>query len=404
MAKPPTKSTNIRDLSATANPAAPHRPSARRSEHDRRRDDRAGTRGRGRIDDFRLQRRRHPAHLRRRVLLQRRPREEGRAADAAHRAGERAGRGFHGRGLCARQRPRRRGLVTSGPGATNTVTPVRDCMADSMPIVVICGQVPTAPSARMRSRKRRCLRSWARSPSTSSSSPTRRSSKPRCAPRSRSRAPAGPGPVVIDVPKDVQNWAGRVQGHGHAAHARAIASALETLTTDIIDGTEANHFFEMLGEAQRPLIYAGGGVINGNASDALREFARGLRHSRGHHAHGHRRGRHHQPARDAHARHARRGVRELRGRRLRFPDRRRRAVRRSRRRHAGEVRAERQAHRAPRHRPRRDQQGEARAVEPRRHAARGAAHAHGARQARGVQARPRRVARGARGAASASTR
>ena len=35
-------------------------------------------------------------------------------------------------------------VVTSGPGATNTVTPVRDCMADSMPIVVICGQVPTA--------------------------------------------------------------------------------------------------------------------------------------------------------------------------------------------------------------------------------------------------------------------
>src|SRR3954470_21201621 len=34
-------------------------------------------------------------------------------------------------------------IVTSGPGATNTVTPVRDCMADSVPIVVICGQVST---------------------------------------------------------------------------------------------------------------------------------------------------------------------------------------------------------------------------------------------------------------------
>src|SRR5947207_5013452 len=34
-------------------------------------------------------------------------------------------------------------LVTSGPGATNMVTPVRDCMADSIPIVVICGQVAT---------------------------------------------------------------------------------------------------------------------------------------------------------------------------------------------------------------------------------------------------------------------
>jgi acetolactate synthase-1/2/3 large subunit len=35
-------------------------------------------------------------------------------------------------------------IVTSGPGATNCVTPVRDCMADSIPIVVICGQVATA--------------------------------------------------------------------------------------------------------------------------------------------------------------------------------------------------------------------------------------------------------------------
>ena len=35
-------------------------------------------------------------------------------------------------------------IVTSGPGATNTVTPVRDCMADSIPIVVICGQVARA--------------------------------------------------------------------------------------------------------------------------------------------------------------------------------------------------------------------------------------------------------------------
>ncbi|HEY2035494.1 MAG TPA: thiamine pyrophosphate-binding protein, partial [Steroidobacteraceae bacterium] len=35
-------------------------------------------------------------------------------------------------------------LVTSGPGATNTVTPIRDCMADSVPIVVICGQVARA--------------------------------------------------------------------------------------------------------------------------------------------------------------------------------------------------------------------------------------------------------------------
>ena len=68
---------------------------------------------------------------------------------------------------------------------------------------------------------------------------------------------------------------------------------LETLTTDIIDGTEANHFFEMLGESQRPLIYAGGGVINGNASRGAARVRGELRHPGGHHADGHRRRGHH---------------------------------------------------------------------------------------------------------------
>ncbi len=53
-------------------------------------------------------------------------------------------------------------LVTSGPGATNTVTPVRDSMADSVPIVVICGQVPDdRRSAPMRFKRRRYPPSWA---------------------------------------------------------------------------------------------------------------------------------------------------------------------------------------------------------------------------------------------------
>jgi acetolactate synthase-1/2/3 large subunit len=81
-----------------------------------------------------------------------------------------------------------------------------------------------------------------------------------------------PGPVVIDVPKDVQNWSGEFKGSG-ALPMPGYRKRLETLTTDIIDGTEANHFFEMLGESQRPLIYAGGGVINGDAAAELREFS-----------------------------------------------------------------------------------------------------------------------------------
>ena len=79
--------------------------------------------------------------------------------------------------------------------------------------------------------------------------------------------------MVIDIPKDVQNWAGEFKGSG-TLPMPGYRKRLEALTTDIIDGTEANHFFEMLGESQRPLIYAGGGVINGDAADELREFAK----------------------------------------------------------------------------------------------------------------------------------
>ena len=263
-------------------------------------------------------------------------------------------------------------IVTSGPGATNTVTPIRDCMADSIPIVVICGQVPTSAIGTDAFQE-------APVPSIMGSvakhiflvtDPDKLETTVRTA--FEIARTGRPGPVVIDVPKDVQNWSGEFKGTG-TLPMPGYRKRLETLTTDIIDGTEANHFFEMLGESQRPLIYAGGGVINGDASAELREFAEDVRHPGGHHAHGHRRRGHHQRAVDAHARHARRGVRQLRGRRLRFPDRHRRALRRSRRRQAREVRARREVHRALRHRPRGDQQGQARAMEPRGHAARGAA-------------------------------
>src|SRR6188508_329627 len=163
-------------------------------------------------------------------------------------------------------------IVTSGPGATNTVTPIRDCMADSIPIVVICGQVPTSAIGSDAFQE-------APVPSIMGSvakhiflvtDPAKLESTVRTA--FEIARTGRPGPVVIDVPKDVQNWSGEFKGTG-SLPMPGYRKRLETLTTDIIDGTEANHFFEMLGESQRPLIYAGGGVINGNASAELREFA-----------------------------------------------------------------------------------------------------------------------------------
>ena len=59
-------------------------------------------------------------------------------------------------------------LVTSGPGATNSVTPVRDCQADSVPVVFITGQVPRAGWGRTPSRRRRSSTSWRPARRTSS--------------------------------------------------------------------------------------------------------------------------------------------------------------------------------------------------------------------------------------------
>jgi len=163
-------------------------------------------------------------------------------------------------------------VVTSGPGATNTVTPIRDSMADSIPMVVICGQVPRSAigtDAFQEAPVPSIMGSVAKHIFLVTDTDKLEATIRTAFEIART---GRPGPVVIDVPKDVQNWQGEFQGSG-TLPMPGYRKRLETLTTDIIDGTEANHFFEMLGESKRPLIYAGGGVVNGNASAELREFA-----------------------------------------------------------------------------------------------------------------------------------
>ncbi len=163
-------------------------------------------------------------------------------------------------------------LVTSGPGATNTVTPVRDSMADSIPIVVICGQVPTnvigtdafqeAPvSAIMGSVAKHVFLV---------TDPHRLEATIRTA--FEIAITGRPGPVVIDIPKDVQNWIGEFQGSG-LLEIDAYRQRIDALVANDISTAAAKSFFDMLRESRRPLIYAGGGVINANASDALRRFS-----------------------------------------------------------------------------------------------------------------------------------
>ena len=172
-------------------------------------------------------------------------------------------------------------LVTSGPGATNTVTPVRDCMADSMPIVVICGQVARAaigtdafqeapvPSIMGAVAKHIFL----------VTDPEKLEATVRTA--FEIARTGRPGPVVVDIPKDVQNWEGTFAGEGllpdprlPPPHARADRSRRSSRrpTGALLRACS--------GRRERPLIYAGGGVINGNAAAAAHRVRGRLRRAR----------------------------------------------------------------------------------------------------------------------------
>jgi acetolactate synthase I/II/III large subunit len=163
-------------------------------------------------------------------------------------------------------------LVTSGPGATNTVTPVRDCMADSVPIVVICGQVSTAAIG---------TDAFQEAPVPTMmgavakhiflvTDPNKLESTVRTA--FEIARTGRPGPVVVDIPKDVQNWEGVFHGEGLLPIPGFRRRARE-LEESVLGREAAGRFFAMLAESARPLIYAGGGVINGNAAVPLGEFA-----------------------------------------------------------------------------------------------------------------------------------
>ncbi|MDP9008910.1 MAG: biosynthetic-type acetolactate synthase large subunit [Pseudomonadota bacterium] len=163
-------------------------------------------------------------------------------------------------------------LVTSGPGATNTVTPVRDSLADSVPIVVICGQVPTTaigtdafqeapvPSIMGAVAKHVFL----------ITDPTKLEATVRTA--FEIARTGRPGPVVLDVPKDVQNWKGVFHGSGRLA-VSGYRQRMNRLEAAKLPESACADFFAALRAASRPLIYAGGGVINGSAAHALREFS-----------------------------------------------------------------------------------------------------------------------------------
>ena len=163
-------------------------------------------------------------------------------------------------------------MVTSGPGATNTVTPIRDCMADSIPIVVLCGQVPTtaigtdafqeAPvSAIMGAVSKHIFLV---------TDPEKLESTVRAA---FELAKTGrPGPVVVDIPKDIQNWEGEFQGSG-SLPLTGYRNRLDAVMTNSLSEESAQNFYNLLNSSEKPLIYVGGGIINANASESLRQLS-----------------------------------------------------------------------------------------------------------------------------------
>jgi acetolactate synthase-1/2/3 large subunit len=164
-------------------------------------------------------------------------------------------------------------VVTSGPGATNSVTPIRDCQADSVPVVLITGQVPRAAmgtdafqEAPVFNIMAACAKHVFLLTDETKVEATIRTAF--------DIARTGrPGPVVVDIPRDVQLAQGVFRGKG-LLPLHGYKERIDALYRSALSAAEAEAFFRLLGRAERPLIYAGGGVINADAAGELRAFAK----------------------------------------------------------------------------------------------------------------------------------
>jgi acetolactate synthase-1/2/3 large subunit len=161
-------------------------------------------------------------------------------------------------------------LVTSGPGATNAVTGIVDALMDSIPLVIITGQVPTGLIGSDAFQE--CDTVGITRSATKHNTLVRHvEDLPRVMHEAFRIAASGrPGPVLIDIPKDVQFGRGAYTGPAEASFTHAYAPRLDG------DAAKVREAVELIAGAQRPILYTGGGVINAGpgASEALRTFAR----------------------------------------------------------------------------------------------------------------------------------
>lgn len=158
-------------------------------------------------------------------------------------------------------------LVTSGPGATNAVTGIADALLDSIPLVVITGQVATPLIGTDAFQE--CDTVGVTRPCTKHNWLVKDiNDLPRILHEAFQVATTGrPGPVVIDLPKDVQFNTGHYFGPEKVAH-RTYKPQTEP------DMTAIARAVEWMATAKRPVFYTGGGIINSGevAVKALREL------------------------------------------------------------------------------------------------------------------------------------
>jgi acetolactate synthase I/II/III large subunit len=163
--------------------------------------------------------------------------------------------------------------VTSGPGATNAVTPIADCNGDSVPVVLISGQVPRAAigsdafqEAPVFNIMSACAKQVFLVTDPEKLEQTLRSAF-------EVARTGRPGPVVVDVPKDIQNWIGTYRGQG-TLEFRGYSDRLRKVAIGaLLEEDKRSEFFDLLAQSKRPLLYVGGGIITAGATAELRQFA-----------------------------------------------------------------------------------------------------------------------------------
>jgi acetolactate synthase I/II/III large subunit len=160
-------------------------------------------------------------------------------------------------------------LVTSGPGATNAVTGIVDALMDSIPLIVITGQVATHLIGTDAFQE--CDTIGITRPCTKHNYLVKSvDDLPRIIHEAFHIATSGrPGPVVIDIPKDVQFAKGTYEGPRTVKHAHNYSPRTKGEPARIAQAAA------MISGARRPILYTGGGVINAGpkAARLLREFA-----------------------------------------------------------------------------------------------------------------------------------